>query len=235
MLKRFLGLALAIALFASVGHAAVAENGSGTAFNNFAAATTVDLTTFTVDAGSNQCLIAWLYTDTGVTSVTLNWDQGGTPQAMTEIISTSGQGELRGYRLIAPTTGNKTLRASWTTSAAGTLAAVNFSGADQTTCDNNADDQTLLEGGTTSSVTITSTTDGATVAAVGQFNSSVSSTTQTTVWTTTLTGGSYALGGTSNNHSFTLAGSATKIVAGIHILAVSTGVPTSRMLTGIGK
>lgn len=66
---------------------AVAKNDSGTAKVDSAAATvtSLDLTTFTVSAGSNLALIAFFAYRTAISNLTLTWDNGGSNQAMTEI------------------------------------------------------------------------------------------------------------------------------------------------------
>src|SRR2546428_12764173 len=83
------------------------------------AVTTIDLTTFTVGSGSNRALVAQIAWGSGggtPSGITLNWDQLGTPQAMTLIKTvTNGSLVVALYGLVNPTSGNKTLRASWTT------------------------------------------------------------------------------------------------------------------------
>ncbi len=241
---RRLTLVLFLLFGAAEGWAAVAENGTGTALVELANGTTVDLTTFTVDSGSSQCLIAvlTLIADTG-TSPSVTWDQGGTNQAMTPIMDDGNNttGHMYAYYRIGPTTGNNIMRASWTTNDGAALAAINFSGADQTTCVNAAHNVTTTIVSTTPLVvTVTSSTDGATISAVSSL----------IVWTAaTFTvfyyhssgfySGDYTLGNASNAHSWTrVAGAGNVIGIGFHIIAAGGGGVTSKStlsLLGVGR
>lgn len=108
--------------------------------NDATAVTTLSLTTFTMGSVSNGALVALSAFDrTTVTNYGIQWDSAGTPQALSLVISKNStdacQGKLHG--LLAPTSGNKTLKAgngaggNWTTSAELILMCVSFSGVDQ--------------------------------------------------------------------------------------------------------
>jgi hypothetical protein len=96
---------------------------------------TVDHTTHTVGSGSNRVLIglaAW-GAASAPTGVTMAWDPAGTNQSLTSIQElTSGSVKVALFGLVAPTSGNLTLRCSWTNGAEIFIAAVSFTNADQT-------------------------------------------------------------------------------------------------------
>ena len=112
---------------------AVTLNANTTSEAFGSAITQLDLTSLTIASGSNRALLATLLLDSANDTPTLNWDNGGTPQAMTSIgFIAAGSGRLWFFGLIAPTTGNLTLRASWSTSQGAMLHAIAFEGVDQT-------------------------------------------------------------------------------------------------------
>lgn len=198
--------------------AAVSKTDSGTNNHQAASAASNDLTTFTVTAGST-CLVAILDTQGSVTATSVKWDNAGTPQTMTAAGNhASGIQRVEIFFLTNPTSGNKTLHAAWTTSRASVLAAIAFTGTDTTTCVKVADEVQSGATSTTASVTITSNTNGATVAGC-DLNSGATGNTQTQFFSNTASNdvyGSYALGGTSNVHSWTLTSGAWNCV-GVHV------------------
>ena len=119
---------------------------------------TVSNTHLTVGSGSNRALIAFLtlHNDTAPPSLACAWDPSGTNQAMSLISGTGfGSGSSSMYSaifgLLNPTPGNKTLTASWSTSSMEShLAAVSFTGVNQT------DIATAFPGGTASEGTVSS-------------------------------------------------------------------------------
>ncbi len=244
---RRLWLVLLICLWAAEGRAAVAKNDSGTAGVDFVGASTIDLTTFTVSAGSDQCLIAFVGTtiaSTAITSVT--WDKDGTPQAMTLIGSiengSGSTGSVAFYRLIAPTTGNLKLQVILGSVSSGSIGAINFSGADQTTCIDAA--HTVQQTDATVDplvVTVTSTTTGATITGVSSLSSNFLSATGTVIvynGTNGQTSADYIIGGTSNAHSWDLGASSHAWGVGIHIIAAAGAGVTSKStlsLLGVGR
>jgi hypothetical protein len=101
---------------------------AATTGNGVAALTNANLT---VPAGSTA-LLAFLTTSTfgtPVSAVSLRWDSAGTNQAMTQVASsTLGGNSSFLFGLLSPTSGLKTLSASWTGSGAATLYVMSFSG-----------------------------------------------------------------------------------------------------------
>lgn len=98
------------------------------------ASTGFDVNALTIGSGANRALVVslgWLAT---VTSVTVIWDPTGTNQSLTLIktdVSTNAR-MASIYGLVAPTSGNKTLRIAWTTSTECALNAFSYTGVDQT-------------------------------------------------------------------------------------------------------
>jgi hypothetical protein len=137
--------------------------------------TTVSGTPITVGTGTNRVLCVGLHfqgTAGLPTGISVTWDVGGTAQVMTAITGASGNDTAQGstdsviwYGLVAPTSGTKTLTASWTGARISSMGAVSFTGADQT-----GGNTTFPHGaantvnGTTATVTVTSATNNMTVA-----------------------------------------------------------------------
>lgn len=190
---------------------AVALDSSGTPNAHANGVTTIDLTTLTVGTGANRALfglLAFGVATTLPTGITVAWDPAGTNQAMA-LISTQANDlnteEVQIYSLVSPTTGNKTLRASWTGSAGVVLGGVEFSGVHQLNTWNNVTkaSNAALSNPT---VTVVSATDGATVAVVVDTGGGTPSMNQTLLYNDSAptlidSGANYALGGTSNVHT----------------------------------
>jgi hypothetical protein len=221
---------------------AVAANYSGTAEAAVApGSSSADLTTLAVASSATNCLFGILLLNTDNTSVTtMNWDQDGTPQAMTlvsELWVGGGTSVYIGiFRRLAPTTGTLKLHAAWSSASGGRIGAVNFSGVDQTTPVVIADNANATDSGDTSaSLAVTSGTNDATLVAVGSINVSGSSTdTQTEIFLVNpsgvITAASYGLGGTTNTHTWTVSGTGSRLLLGIHISAAT--VTSSAALMG---
>jgi hypothetical protein len=152
--------------------------------------------------------------------------------SMTRVVQddTSGSGAFISaaiFTLVSPTTGTQTLAGSWTTTADTYFGAASFTGTDTT----DGIDETHTTTTGTTAVTITSTTDGATVAVSGK-NSSDPTVDQTTIWINSPLdpggGATYAIGGTSNTHTFTFPSGDAQAIAGIHIIAAAAGGRTTR-------
>jgi hypothetical protein len=234
MKKSLLLFALVLSVAASA-WASVAKNDSGT--NNVTTAssvTSLDLTTFTVSAGSNLCLVGLVATTGSPTGITLTWDNGGTNQVMhSEGSALQANAMVTVFSLTAPTAGNKTLHATWTNASAGaSVAAIAFSGASNPTgvsCVVGTDTVTSnVSSGSTQTITVTSTTDGATVAAFANptafFNSLISGTLIYNDGTGNFgDAGTYTIGGTSDTHTVGTASSVAYAAAGVHIAAAGGG------------
>jgi hypothetical protein len=230
MLKRLI-LILALLAFARPALADVARNDSGNGTNEISATgaggvTSIDLTTFSVSAGSNRCLVAFLLTEGAVTGTSVNWDQDGTPQAMTSRKTQSGASGFRfeAFSLVAPTVGNLKLHAQWTTSQKVHLLAIAFSGADQSTCVATADSTSNTGSGTSVTLAITSSSDGAT-AAMMYGNNVITNNFGTEIFNNSdAISASFALGGTTNNHSWTVSGGGGEYSSvGVHVSAAGGG------------
>lgn len=92
------------------------------------ATTSVSLTTLTV-GGSATALLAVVNANFSLPSLALTWDSGGANQAMTQV----GTANITGgfvwiFGLLSPTSGNKTLLASWSGSLTCILYALSFTG-----------------------------------------------------------------------------------------------------------
>jgi hypothetical protein len=114
---------------------AVALDASGTAKTGTAAVTlTEGASSLTVGAGANRALALLMQFGGLVTNVTAFWDEAGTNQAMTQIGKQAESDNLAStyiFGLIAPTSGAKLLKVSWTTSVSWTYCMASFTGADQ--------------------------------------------------------------------------------------------------------
>ena len=152
---------------------------SGTAVGS--AVTTLDLV-MSVES-TVGALVAGVTFDAAVTSVSLTWDNGGTNQAMTQLVALAGgtRGRVELYGLLAPTTVVRgTLRAAWTTASVCRMGAiawnhVNQAGGNGTFQVNNANANS-----TTPSVTVRSLGGDACMDCVlDQENTSLSANTQT--------------------------------------------------------
>lgn len=154
---------------------AVAVDATGTTATG-GSVTTFDFTGITVGSGSNRALIYMIYFAGGAavpTGITVNWDQLGTPQAMTSLkTQTLNTNELIAiYGLRNPTAGNKTLRATWTNAQTPTSDAISFTGVDQVsdaTAFPNANNNSGVS--TAASISITSATNNIPVVTGGTGN-----------------------------------------------------------------
>ncbi len=203
--------------------------------NNVSQGTTLDLTTLTV-SGSNTGIIALISTTGVPTGVTVVWDPAGANQSLALIDSeadpSGSQVTVFAFLLIAPTAGNKTLR--YTASGGGnqyvSIQAVALTGADQSTLITSAD--TLKNNGNSTTPTtgaVTSSSDGATFAATANNTVFVSSNNQTLIFSASTGGvggsGTYALGGSTNTHSWTLSTNPNWACIGVHVIAFTAGSP----------
>jgi hypothetical protein len=124
-----------------------------------ASGTTISNTLLTVASGVTALLgILWINVSSG--APTMHWDSTGTNQSMTQL-GTVANGTVNTYffGLLAPTTGNHTLSASWTGSSGGCIGAECYTG---TATDTLANAFTNFGSNTGSSTTATVTSAGAT-------------------------------------------------------------------------
>lgn len=200
-------------------------------------ATSLDATNLTVGSGSNRVLLVYLAfatTTTLPTAVTVTWDNGGTNQAATLIVtadSAVGVGgaseRLQLYGLVNPIAGNKTLHVAWTNSVELFLESASFTGADQTGgATTFAHNNSASGTGTSASVTITSAT-GNIATAVFATADTFSSLNNTTLYTDNAAGSfisagaNYAAGAASVALSGVVGTSNTWGVVGCEIVAAA--------------
>lgn len=155
---------------------AVTFDANSSANGRQGAGTTFDFTNLTVGSGTNRALVVQLQfgTNPGTISVA-NWDQTGTPQALTEIPNTAadsaGGVSTRLFGLVNPTSGNKTLRFTWTTDTEIFVNAVSWTGVDQTGGATSFPNGTNATGNSASaSVTVTSAVGNAVMGVFGNGN-----------------------------------------------------------------
>lgn len=150
------------------------------------------------------------------------------------------------YTLVSPASGAQTLALSWTNTADCYACATSFTGTDTTTgynAANNASDT-----GTNISLTVTSTSDGATLCVFGCNGGDpviTGTPTPNEIWSIAPLdpggGAAYTLGGTSNSTTFTEGSSTRRVLAGINIIAGASGGAVAEFvmmpgdLSGIGS
>jgi hypothetical protein len=161
------------------------------------------------------------------TSLSATWN-GVAMSAGPTVRSASGNDDAKVamFTLVSPAAGANTLAISWTTTRDAYMSSVAFSGTDTTTGINTSDNNTATQA---TAITVTSDADGATVA-VFAVNGSDPTVDQTEIFSTAPLdpGGaaSYAIGGTSNTHNFTSGGGTRQALAGVHVIAASSGTPS---------
>jgi hypothetical protein len=212
----------------------VAFDAKGTAPADQDAVTTLDCTALTVGAGSNRVLIATLiFSSTAPTGVTVTWDPSGTNQSLTQLATfntATNDQRVELWGLIAPTSGNKTLRAAWTGSSELILDGISFTGADQTggaTTFPNTTTTRSSGGSANPSVVVTSAANNMTVVVVGTQTQFPSAATQTVIFLLSGAGpanggASYAAGAATVTHGFTQA-NADWVAVGVDIAAAAGG------------
>lgn len=235
--KRLLFL-LCLLVWAGPGWAAIARNDSGTNFvnNDPTAATSLSLTTFTVSAGSNQCLFGFLHTRGAVTNPAMTWNS----VSMTQIGSGVSFNNTAVYifKLSNPDTGNQTMVGSQTESVITAVGAVNFSGMDSS-CAVDGDTVTNTGNGAPTTGSITSASGDGTLAGITCAGGFVASEPATSLYTSNGTfievSASYETSGSS--HTFTWGDCFSDFSAiGVHIKAFTATVSGSGlMLLGVGR
>lgn len=152
---------------------AVAIDATGTSDATASGVSTIDFNNLTVGAGANRALVVQIsFSHTIVSAVSVTWDQGGTNQACALIVTVNGQDLLSGrvdlWGLVAPTSGNKTLRVSWTTATDIVVDAASWTGVDQTGGATSFPNSTSTTGNlTNASLAITSAAGNAAMDCVG--------------------------------------------------------------------
>jgi hypothetical protein len=182
-----------------------------------------------VAAGDNLALylgVAWPIDPGAITACTWNGD------SLTLVDEHTDGGEnifVKVFRLLAPDTGNHTLHLAWTNAYLCTYGVLALKNVNQTTPEVVADTEKATATGTAIATGAVTCEDGdATFGTAGIEDAGtvtaafVSTDSQTEQWLETTEdevagAGSYALGGTSNNHQWTGATSHPWAAIGIHI------------------
>lgn len=149
---------------------AVTVNATGTKLYTGSSVSTFDYTGLTVAGGTNTAIVAlWIIDSNTIPSaISMVWDQGGTGQALSQIIEHDVGGDacliwaLSGEHG-ALTTGNKTLRVSYTGATKSFFVVMAFDGVDQTGGATSFPHANFAVGGV-STVTITSATGNKVIA-----------------------------------------------------------------------
>lgn len=197
---------------------------------------TASSTNLTVTA-SATALLVWLeFAQNIPTGLTVRWDNTGTPQAMTLVASATNSGGTTYcalYGLLAPTSGAKTLNATWTGNAAFAMMSISFRGTDTSSIANafkNANSNT----GTSASATVTGTSATGNINVAGCCNttqnmSSLAATGSTSVFVDNshaATSGARATGAASVAWTGTVAASAAWAIACIDVSVPATVTQT---------
>lgn len=236
-------LALSFVLCAAAVQAQVVFDANATATCASNGVTTKDCATLTVGSGANRalvCQIIWSGT-TGAISV-FNWDQLGTPQALTQITNAAGTNTVRSelWGLVNPTSGAKTLRVTWTTSRDVVINCLSYTGVDQTGGTTTFAHGTSATGSATpTSVTVTSAANNAVVAAHGMTAGTVTAVNNTSSFidntpTNMSTAGNRAAGAATVTLTSTVSGGPpTWVSVGADIVAASGGGGTPGCKNGV--
>ena len=209
---------------------AVTFDANATADSTANGVTSINHANLTIGSGTNRALVAQICWSGTVGSPVLKWDNTGTPQTMTAITNASAfNGTVAGsqlFGLVAPTSGNKTLNAAWTTARDVCLNGVSWTGVDQTGGNTTFPNGAGATGSsTTASVTVTSATGNAVMAA-HTVTSTMSAVNNTQTFrdqapTNISAGGNRAAGGASVSMTATV-GSSTWASAGTDIAAAAS-------------
>lgn len=215
---------------------AVAPDVTGANLSTTSAGTSINYTGLTVGAGlSNGALVFGIcFDDNRVTGISATWDNGGTNQAMTSVVTKATASGLNGlvalFALVNPTAGNKTLHVAWTQSSQSSCAAASFTGVDQTGGTTSFAHQNSATGNTnTPTVAVTSATNNMVFAvhssaAAGTF-SAVNNTQifRDNALTNTSNGMNRAAGAASVSMTATDTASGQWASAGFDLVAAATG------------
>lgn len=230
-------------------HAAVVFDANATATCTNNGVTSINCSTLTVGSGSNRALVCQVnFSLKTVASVALVWDNGGTNQAMTQIVAANGTGSVARaelWGLVAPTSGAKQARLTWTGSSDVVINCVSWTGADQTGGTTSFAHSTSATGSATpAAITITSAVGNATMETSCMDAGTVTTTTQTSTFvdnnpTNISTGGSRAAGAATVTHSRTVTGGPPHwVTVGVDIVAgggaATPGCKNGLLLLGAG-
>lgn len=203
------------------------------------AVTSLTNSTHTVGVGANRVLLAELGFDVAVTALTVNWDQLGTPTALTVIKAASGTpGKADIWGLVAPVSGAKQAKAAWTGLAGDAfLATHSWTSADQAGGATTFPHSTNGSGTNTPKLIVTSATGNGT-AVVAVVDSAISVPTQTALFTDNTgsnanAAASRAAGAATVTHQWTQTG--TWVTVGTDIAAAGGGGGTNMPIAQVGE
>lgn len=221
---------------------AVSVDASGAlAHSATATVTTFDFSGITVGSGlTNSAMVVPIFFGIdNPTSITAIWDPTGTGtstnQSLTQIIAdnapSAGWNCTQLWGLIAPTSGNRILRISWTNASQVAAAAVSFQGVNQTGGSSSFAGVSTgaLTTSTTATVTIPSSTSDYCVGAFGigpnpnaPSDTSLGTFSGTNIWY----GANYGVGATSKILSIPLQSSGAWYAVGVDVIAAGSIPPT---------
>lgn len=188
----------------------VALDANATAPTTAPLVTTISNGNLTVGSGSNRALIVQLILSGVTTGVSVVWDQAGANQALTLIQATSDAAarSVQLWGLVAPVSGNKIIKASWTNVVNAILNGTSFTGVNQTGgATSFAHAATNTGTGTSASLSVTSATGNMATDAICT-GSTLSAPLQTLLFTATYGGtnggGSYASGAATVNFGWNI-------------------------------
>ena len=203
----------------SVNNTMSGGNGASGKSQQVSTNTTIQSTGLTINSGTNSMLVTLLVWSSGTapTGVTAEWDSAGTPQALTQAgtVQFDTNSSVAIFYLLNPTVGNKTLTANWTNAQDCVMSAICFDNAGGIAAGD-------TQQNSTNTVTVTSGANDATVA-VYNCDGGTPTGSQTNIFDNSALGpsssGDYALGGSSNAHTFTIGSSTFRVTIGIHVTA----------------
>lgn len=206
--------------------AQMTSGNSADGFNQrVSAATSISSTGITVGASATSLVAMITFAQNaaaGPVGLAMTWD--GVAMNAGPIASNDAGGRFvvsAIFWLDNPASGAKTLQATWTNSLDAYMSAVSFTGSATSNSVKTADNITAIQ---TTTLTVTSSTDGATVANFS-VDGAAPTVNFTKIWADDPLnpggGGNYTLGGTSNAHTFTGSGGTVQCIAGVHVVAPS--------------
>lgn len=188
---------------------------------NQQASAAVSISSTGMTVGTATLLVGVIVLQGNPSGIAMTWNSVAMTQQIAHTVAATATVAI--FTLINPTSGNKTLAASWSGAVDCYMSCASFAGTDTVT-GVNASDNITADDATT--ITVTSSSDGATVAVFG-VDGAAPTVNFTKIFSTAPLnpggGASYQLSGTSNAHTFTGAGGTHQSLAGVHIIAAAGG------------
>lgn len=216
--------------------AAMAAGNSSDGLNQEASNTTsISSTGITVGASASLLIVPVVLekgsgSTTVPTSLAATWN--GTSMALGPSVTDTNSDAVTVaiFSLVNPAAGAKTLQVTWANSMDCYMSAVSFTGTDTVTGIQSTDNTTATR---TTSITVPSSADGATVAVFGVNGAAPTVNFNKIFSEAPLSpggGASYQLAGASNAHTFTGAGGTAQALAGVHVIAATAVTSTQAPL-----